>query len=122
MKVLRVLVADDEADLAQSLAILLEGPGRNVRVATSGQGAIEIAAAFEPHVVILDLRMPGMDGFVTATKLRQQASSAHAIYVAHTAFDEPAMRAKSRQAGFQHYLRKPAEPGDFEGIFALLTA
>lgn len=121
MKVLRVLVADDEADLAQSLAVLIEREGRSVQIATSGQEAIEIASRFEPHVVILDLRMPDMDGFTTAINLAQQAWSARAVYVAHTAFDEPAMRTKARQAGFQHYLRKPAHPEDFERIFALLA-
>jgi len=120
---LRVLVTDDHPDLAKAIAILLEGAGYKVQIATSGKEAVEVAAKFKPQVIILDMKMPGgMDGFQTAKALKQQAGTADdAVYVAHTAFDAPMITAaKLQQAGFQHYVRKPAEIAQFEELLAVI--
>lgn len=98
--------------------MLLRASGYVVKVAESGQRAIDVAASFKPDVVILDLRMPGMDGFDTAKALQQQAWSPRAVYIAHTAFETAATLAQIRQAGFHHYLRKPAAYQQFEEILA----
>ncbi len=116
-RVLRVLVTDDHPDTAETLAVLLESSGHAVRVACSGAQAVELAAAFRPHVVILDLNMPDLNGFEALDAMKQRAWSAEVVYVAHTAFDVATVPTL-RQAGFQHCARKPADYSEFEQILA----
>jgi CheY-like chemotaxis protein len=119
---LRVLVTDDHPDQAEAIAILLRQAGYKVETATSGEQALAKASTFKPQVVILDIKMPYMDGFQTAQALKQQAGTADtAVYVAHTAFDERTITAaKLQQAGFQHYVRKPADIERFEELLAVI--
>src|SRR6266446_572706 len=106
----RILLADDDVDGAETLAILLRVAGHDVQVAHDGPSTLKIAAAFLPEVVFLDVGMPGMDGFETARQLRQSVQLAKAVLVALTGYGREEDRARATQAGFDHFLVKPAPP------------
>jgi CheY-like chemotaxis protein len=106
----RILVVDDDVDGAETLAILLRVSGHDVRVAHDGLSTLKIAADFLPEVVFLDVGMPGMDGFETARQLRQSAQLDTAVLVALTGYGRAEDRARAAQAGFDHFLVKPAPP------------
>src|SRR5205823_1000103 len=80
----RVLVVDDNVDAADSLALLLRLAGQEVRVAYDGPTAVLIARAFRPQVALLDIGMPGMDGYELARRLREQPDTARPVLVALT--------------------------------------
>jgi len=106
----RILVADDDVDGAETLAILLRVAGHDVQVAHDGHATLKIAADFLPDVVFLDVGMPGMDGFETARQLRKRAELDKAVLVALTGYGREADRARAAQAGFDHFLVKPTPP------------
>jgi len=112
----RILVVDDNRDIAESLSLLLQLDGHDTRVAYDGQQAIEIADAFEPQVVILDIGMPHLNGHQTATELRKRAWATHTIFVAVTGWGQPGDRRRSLDAGFDHHLVKPVEPMDLRAV------
>ena len=102
---LRILIVDDNADHANSLATMLAIRGYDVRSAYSSATAIEQAAACKPDVAILDLGLPGMDGYELATKLR--ASHSEVVLVAVSAHVGDAYQEKARAVGMEHYFVKP---------------
>jgi two-component system CheB/CheR fusion protein len=105
-----ILVTDDNVDGAEALAIVLRMVGHQVRVAHSGPDALEIAGAFQPEVIFLDLGMPGMDGFETARQLRQIPGLERALLVAMTGYGQDASRERAHAVGIDEYLVKPAQP------------
>jgi len=114
------MVVDDYVDGADALGILLSGAGYNVCVVSRGRQAVETARTFQPHVVILDLLIPDLNGFDVAAALKQQPWSDAAVFVAHTGLCTRDVMAKVKQAGFQHFLRKPSCFEDFESILSSL--
>jgi CheY-like chemotaxis protein len=104
----RVLVVDDNADAAESLAALLELSGHATRVANDGDEAVRIAHEFHPDIVFLDIGMPGKDGYEVARELRASQQTRQAVLVALTGWGAKDDRARSRKAGFDHHLTKPA--------------
>ncbi len=106
----RVLVVDDNADAADSLALVLRLEGQEVCVAHDGTKALELAAAFRPEVVFLDLGMPGMDGYEVARRLRGQPGLEQVVLVALTGWGQDEDRRRTREARFDHHLTKPADP------------
>jgi CheY-like chemotaxis protein len=118
----RVMVVDDYVDGADALGILLSGAGYSVCVVNEGRQAIETAATFQPHIVILDLLIPDMNGFDVAVALKEQPWSDAAVFVAHTGMCTRDIVAKVKQAGFQHFLRKPSCFDDFESILSSLPS
>jgi DNA-binding response OmpR family regulator len=102
-----VLVVDDNADIADALAALLDLKGCQVRVAHRGELGLEIAAKFKPEIVFLDIGLPGMDGFEVARELRSALGDAVTL-VALTGYGQASDREKSAEAGFDHHLVKPA--------------
>jgi len=104
----RVLVVDDNADAAESLATLLELSGHVTRVANDGDEAVRIAHEFHPDIVFLDIGMPGKDGYEVARELRASPHTRQAVLVALTGWGAKDDRARSRRAGFDHHLTKPA--------------
>jgi two-component system OmpR family response regulator len=106
----RILVADDDVDGAETLAILLRVSGHDVQVAHDGPSTLKIAADFLPEVVFLDVGMPGMDGFETARQLRQVLELDRAVLVALTGYGREEDRQRAVQAGFDHFLVKPTPP------------
>jgi two-component system CheB/CheR fusion protein len=116
---LRVLVADDNEDAAQTLALLLSFQGCETRVALSGTAAVETALRWPPDAAVLDIGMPGLDGHAVAHALRAQPGGAHRLLVALTGWGQDADRRKSAAAGFDHHLTKPV---DVPRLLALLAA
>jgi CheY-like chemotaxis protein len=106
----RILVADDDLDGAETLAIVLRVAGHDVQIAHDGPSTLRIAADFQPDVVFLDVGMPGMDGFETARQLRQSVELDKAVLVALTGYGREEDRARAAQAGFDHFLVKPTPP------------
>jgi CheY-like chemotaxis protein len=105
-----VLVVDDNADQALVLALLLRARGHEVRTAHSGPAALEESVAFRPQAVVLDIGLPGMDGYEVARRLRQLPELRGALLVALTGYAQEEDRRRAREAGFNQYLIKPVEP------------
>jgi PAS domain S-box-containing protein len=114
-----VLVVDDNRDAAESLARLLRFRGLRVEVAFDGTAALRAAPALRPALVLLDLSMPGLDGFEVARRLRAERACDGALLVALTGWDQPDVAARCAEAGFDHHLAKPVA---LEAIAALLPA
>jgi signal transduction histidine kinase/DNA-binding response OmpR family regulator len=118
---LRVLVVDDNADAANSLGLLLELLGAEVQVAHDGPGALESFDACRPDLVLLDIGMPGMDGYQVARAIRSRPGGAAASLAALTGWGQEEDRRLTREAGFDHHLVKPADVGALETLLASLT-
>ncbi len=106
----RVLVVDDNTDAAESLAALLAIGGHETRLAHDGLRAVEEAEAFQPDVVFLDIGMPELDGHETARRIREQPWGKDMVLVALTGWGQVEDRRRSKEAGFNHHLVKPADP------------
>jgi signal transduction histidine kinase/ActR/RegA family two-component response regulator len=107
---IRVLVVDDNRDAADTLAFLMRLEGRIVAVAYDGVTALAEAAHFQPQVVLLDIGMPGMDGYEVARKLRAGEPARSIAIIAMTGYGQPEDRARSEAAGFTDHLAKPIDP------------
>ncbi|HET8646655.1 MAG TPA: response regulator [Vicinamibacteria bacterium] len=107
----RVLVADDNVDSAETLAMLLQALGNEVRTVNDGTQAVEESEQFRPHVVLLDIGMPGLDGYEVARLIRGRPWGAQVVLIALTGFGEEEDRRRSREAGFDHHLLKPVDIG-----------
>ena len=114
----RILVVDDNRDAADTLAMLLASHGAEVDVAYGGQDALGALDRFLPDTVLLDLGMPGMDGFAVARRVRADPRHAGLRLLALTGWGQAADRARTREAGFDHHLTKPV---DFAALEAWLT-
>jgi CheY-like chemotaxis protein len=108
---LRVLVVDDNADAADSLAMLLRLEGHDVSVAHDGFRALEIAAEEKPTVVLMDVGLPGMDGYEVCRRFRQQGH-ANARIIAMTGYGQERDRQRAKSAGFDAHAVKPVEFAD----------
>jgi CheY-like chemotaxis protein len=106
---LRVLVVEDHAECAVSFAMLLQLWGHQVQIAKDGPTALAVVQADKPHVVLLDIGLPGMDGWEVARRIRAIGNQAP-LLVAITGFGMEADRRCSQEAGFDHHLVKPMEP------------
>jgi CheY-like chemotaxis protein len=115
---LRVMVVDDNVDAAQMLAALLEVQGHAVCVEYDARGALERARLERPEVLLLDIGLPDMDGYELARRLRSQPESAHATLVALTGYGQSQDRKEAEQAGFDHYLVKPADMDQVNEVLA----
>jgi CheY-like chemotaxis protein len=106
----RVLVVDDNRDAANTLATLLQAMGNEIHTAYDGLEAIEAAAKFQPEVVLLDLRMPKLNGYDAACRIRAHAWGQHMVLIALTGWGQEEDRRRAQEAGFDHHLVKPVEP------------
>jgi CheY-like chemotaxis protein len=114
----RVLVVDDNVDAADSLALLLKLAGQEVYVAYDGPSALVVAETFQPSLVLLDIGMPGMDGYEVARLLRTMVGSQPMWLVALTGWGQEEDRRRSLAAGFDQHLVKPVET---DALHELLT-
>lgn len=112
----RVLVVDDNVDAAVSLGMLLKLAGQDVRVAYDGPTALRLAIDFRPALVLLDLGMPGMDGYEVCRRLRRESALVGTTVVALTGWGQDEDRRRSHEAGFDHHIVKPVEPGALERL------
>jgi len=115
---LRVLVVDDNRDAAETLAALLGHAGHSAPVANDGHQALRMLASFQPHVVFLDLGMPGMSGYEVAAAIRRDPRNADVRLVALTGWGGEADRARTAQAGFDRHLTKPATAEAIDAVLA----
>jgi len=115
----RVLVVDDNHDSADSLGLLLELGGHVVDYAYDGQSALRRAADLMPEVVLLDIGLPGMDGYAVARQLRRDTRAAAVTLIAVTGYGQEEDKARARDAGFDHHLTKPVDPVALEALLAV---
>jgi CheY-like chemotaxis protein len=113
----RVLVVDDNPDSASGMVRLLELQGHQVASAHDGPAAVAAARSFRPDVVLLDIGLPGMDGYQVASALRDDEALSDAVLIAVTGYGQDEDRRRSRAAGFDHHLVKPV---DFDALAALI--
>ncbi|MES2189025.1 MAG: PAS domain-containing protein [Pseudomonadota bacterium] len=105
----RVLVVDDNLDAGDTLAVILDMLGAEVRVARNGIEALQTFAAYKPSVVLLDIGMPGMNGYEVARAIRSRFAAHPTVLVALTGWGQEDDRRRASEAGFDHHLLKPAE-------------
>ncbi len=106
----RVLVAEDNIDAGDSLSLLLRLHGHEVLVARTGPSALEVASAFKPNVVLLDIGLPGMDGYQVAERLREKPEFKNAVICALTGWTpSDADHDRPKKAGFDHHFVKPVD-------------
>ncbi|RYG72990.1 response regulator [bacterium] len=114
---LRVLVVDDHPDLLSMLDLMMQRRKYAVKTAQSGNEAIELAATFEPHVVVSDIGMPGMDGYQLMTHLRSVPDMAPFKSIALTGYDIHLEDSRAKDAGYDAHLTKPIE---FDQLFEMI--
>jgi len=107
----RLLVVDDNQDAAELLTELLGAKGYATRVAFDGPTGLQVAREFQPHLAILDVGLPVMDGYELASKLRQEPTLQSLKLVALTGYGQESDRHRARVAGFDVHLVKPIDPG-----------
>ncbi len=117
----RILVVDDSHDSADSLAILLELEGNQVRAAYDGLQAVEVAQVFHPHIVVLDLGLPKLDGYQAARQIRLQPGGDDIVLVALTGWDDEEDRRRTQEAGFDRHLVKPIDGIQLQKVLSELT-
>ncbi len=113
-----VLVVDDNRDAAEGLRILLSAWGCEVRVAHDGSEALEVARGWTPEIVLLDIGLPGLDGYAVAEALRENARTADIRIVAVSGYGKERDRSRAQEAGFDDYLVKPVQPPDIRALLA----
>jgi PAS domain S-box-containing protein len=118
----RILVVDDNVDSAESLRLLLELSGHQVSAAHDAATALARVAAFQPEVCLLDIGLPGMDGFELARRLRATLQAGTATYFALTGYGQEEDRKRAQEAGFAQLLVKPVEPGVLLALINALPA
>ncbi len=112
----RVLLVDDNIDSSEPLSLLLQAKGHETRIAVDGEEAIEMADEFLPDCVVLDLGLPGIDGYEVARRLRERPYGAKLTIVALTGWAGKDVRVKAAAAGFDYHLVKPVNLEELERI------
>ena len=112
----RVLIVDDNDDSAASMAMLLQIYGHDARVANDGPAGLELALEFQPHVVVLDIGLPGMDGYEVARRLRERQPAT--MLIALTGYGGPEDRQRAIEAGFDRHLVKPVDPDELAALIS----
>jgi two-component system OmpR family response regulator len=118
----RVLVVDDNQDSVTTLSMLLKVKGHDARVAENGEAAIRLADDYQPEVVLLDLSLPGMDGYEVAQRLRDRPYGSGLVLVALTGWSGREVQAKAAEAGFDYHLLKPVDWPDLEKVLEAAPA
>jgi signal transduction histidine kinase/ActR/RegA family two-component response regulator len=112
----RILIADDNADSAESMGMLLRLMGNEVRIASDGLEAVEQAAQFQPDIVLMDIGMPRLDGYEAARRIRNQGWSRDTLLVAVTGWGPSDDSEEATAAGFDHHFTKPLDPADLRRL------
>lgn len=114
----RILVVDDNVDAAVSVAKMLKLWGHAVETAFNGPDALQKARDFEPQIVLLDIGMPGMNGYEVAKQLREDRHFDAVVITALTGYGQAEDRLKSKEAGFDHHMTKPPDPAELAALIA----
>jgi signal transduction histidine kinase/ActR/RegA family two-component response regulator len=116
----RVLVVEDNADTAESLTMFLELLGHRVRAAYDGVAALDAARANVPDVMLVDIGLPGMDGYEVARRVRRDPDLKQVVLVALTGYGQEEVKHQAMAAGFDYHLVKPVNPDALHGLVARL--
>jgi two-component system CheB/CheR fusion protein len=114
----RILIVDDSVDAAESSAMLLQLNGHKIQVAFDGPSALEAARTFNPEIILLDIGLPGLNGFEVARHLRQSPGGTHALIVALSGYGRAEDRQHSLDAGFDQHLVKPVDLEQLDAVIA----
>lgn len=115
----RVLIVEDQEDTREAMRMLLELDGNEIECASSGAEALDTFDAFRPMAVIVDIGLPGMDGYAVARAIRSRPNGGGACLIALTGYGQPDDKRRALDAGFDHHLTKPV---DFDRLKALLAS
>jgi CheY-like chemotaxis protein len=118
----RILVADDNEDAAESLAMLLELSGHEVRIANDGAQALRLAEEFRPDAAFLDIGMPKMNGYLVAQHLRKTPWGGRMRLIALTGWGQEDNKRQAEESGFDHHVTKPVDPDQLEALIADLPS
>jgi len=116
----RMLVVDDNVDAANMIAMVLQHYGHQTETVYSAHGALEMAVEYRPDFVVLDIGLPGMDGYEVARRLRQIPELKDTRLIAATGYGQDADRQRSEEAGFDYHLVKPIDPEKLQAVLELL--
>lgn len=114
----RVLVVDDNVDAAMMLATILARWGHQVHMVHDGPAAMQVVHSYRPEVLLLDIGLPGLDGFEIARRLRQESGLGGLVLVALTGYGREEDRRRSREVGFDYHLQKPVDLDALQGLLA----
>jgi two-component system CheB/CheR fusion protein len=114
----RVVIIDDNEDAAQSTAMLVEELGGLARTANDGASGLAVVQEFAPDIVLLDIGMPGMDGYEACRQIREQTSQRHIVVIAVTGWGQPQDKQRALDAGFDAHLTKPVDPATLTSVLA----
>jgi CheY-like chemotaxis protein len=117
----RILLVEDNPDIGETLRDLLELLGHDVELADNGLRGVQRALENRPEVMLVDIGLPGIDGYEVARQLRATDAGRKMMLIALTGYGRPEDRQKSRDAGFDAHLTKPVEPDDLLKVFADVT-
>lgn len=118
----RVLVVDDNMDAATSMMMFLKIWGYNVRIAHDGISTLEAVSVYHPHIILLDIGLPGLNGYEVAERLSQSGDLEHMVLIALTGYGQEEDRRRTQKAGFTHHLVKPVDPIALEKLLASICA
>jgi signal transduction histidine kinase len=114
----RILLVDDNVDAVESLAILLRSTGHDVTTAHDATSALAMIDVYAPDLVVLDIGLPGMDGYALAREIRARAALRNVVLVALTGYGKPEDSRRAREVGFDHHLIKPASIAELNRVLA----
>ncbi len=117
---MRVLIVDDNRDAADGLGRLIQSSGYEAKVVYNGQDAITETAEFQPDMVLLDIGMPGLDGYATVREIRNRRSDVHLIIVAVTAWSRNDDKRRAYDSGFDLHVAKPMSRKTLDELLTLL--
>ena len=118
---LRVLVVDDNQNAADALAMYLHLEDLDIRTAYGGRQAVEVAMTWTPHLIVMDISMPGCTGFEAALVIRRDTKTSHIAIVAFTALDETEVRRHLMDHEFDAYCQKGQPPSELVALLKQLT-
>ncbi len=113
---MNILIVDDDKDSAMTLGWLVEMLGQDYKLAHSGQEALDVAPAYNPTLVLMDISLPGMTGYEACQKMRENPALAKTVIAAQTGWGEDQHRQKSKEAGFDHHLVKPISVANLQEL------
>jgi CheY-like chemotaxis protein/anti-sigma regulatory factor (Ser/Thr protein kinase) len=118
----RILVVDDNVDAAESIAVLLRLEGHEVKTVPDGMQALACSQVFAPSAVVLDIGLPGMNGYELARRLRELPVTRRALFIALTGYGQKEDREQATEAGFHHHFIKPADPRAIHAVISAFDA
>ena len=114
----RILIVDDNIDSSDIMQILLEGQGHEIQTVVDGRSCIKAVQIFKPEIILLDIGLPGMDGYEVARRLRKLPETEKVLLIAISGYGQAEDLRKSKEAGFDHHLVKPADPGKLNALIS----